>query len=96
MSVRQRLLEYPQSTLAEVAEPRVVMSTFGVVVVGDHGDRQADGPEHVEAVEPVRFFTRLVDLVHGDGDPPECQRGGRGKRDRATGAELLGQDRVQR
>ena len=38
-TVGQQSLHHRQSTLSEVAEPSVVMSTFGVVVVRDHGHR---------------------------------------------------------
>ena len=42
-------LQDPQPPLAQVAEARVVVAALGVVVVRDHGYRQAQRPQQVQA-----------------------------------------------
>ncbi len=63
--VGQRRLQHGEASLAEVAEPGVVVAALLVVVVRNHGDVEPDLAQDVEPVDPVRVRADLVDLVHG-------------------------------
>ena len=57
--------------------PGVVATAFGVVVVRDDRDGEAEHAEQVEPGQPARGAARLVDLVNRQGEPA---RGGGGRR----------------
>src|SRR6185437_13242411 len=65
----QVAFHHGQPAFAEVAVPGVVAAAFGVVVVRDQRDGQAERAEQVETVQPARRTARLVDLVDRQGEP---------------------------
>ena len=73
----QAAFHHGQPAFAEVAVPGVVAAAFGVVVVRDERDGEAERAEQVEPVQPARRAARLVDLVDRQGEP---SRGGGGRR----------------
>src|SRR5438445_767913 len=71
-------LHHGQPAFAEVAVPGVVTAAFGVDVVRDERDGEAERAEHVEPVQPAWRAARLVDLVDRQGEPSRrggCRRG---------------------
>ncbi len=75
---RQVCLHGRKPPLAQVAEPGVMRAAFGIVIMRDHRDRQADGSEQVQAIQPVRVGASLVDLI--DGHRRQASSGGCGRR----------------
>ena len=57
--------------LPDVAAACVVVAALCVVPMRHHGARQTELGHQVEAVEPEGLGAHLVDLVDGDGGPPQ-------------------------
>ena len=85
-----------KSTLAEITEPRVVVSTLGIVEMRNHRCADPELAEHVEAFEPIRVHSGFVDLVHGNGSSSEREGCRGGKRDQSAVGEFANQHGTQR
>ena len=85
----QQPLHHGQPALAQVAEPGVVVAALRIVEVGDHDRVQPRRGDEIQPVEPAEVVANLVDLVDGDREAPERERGGARERDATPGEQLL-------
>ena len=87
--VVKHLFKHAQTGFTEIAEARVVIAAFSVVVVRNDRGINADGRENIEAVKALHILTNFVHLVHRHSDFAKRECRSRSKGDNAAIHQLV-------